>query len=94
VGYGESLKPETGSGRRVVQSKEETVMAKDVMKSCLTANPVKLQWHERFLDGMHKQMGDCVVQDEGVSIEQMVALMNVFEEDYKRVMRDINRTPN
>jgi hypothetical protein len=77
-----------------VQSKEETVMVKDMMKSYVTANPVKSQWYERFLDGMHKRMGDCVVQDEAISIEQMVALMDVFEEDYKRVMRDINRTPN
>jgi hypothetical protein len=78
----------------MVQSKEETVMVKDMMKSYVTTNPVKSQWHEQFLDGMHKQMGDCVVQDEAISIEQMVALMDVFEEDHKQAMRDINRPPN
>jgi hypothetical protein len=76
------------------QSKEETVIVKDMMKSYVTANPVKSQWHEQFLDGRHEQMGDCVVQDEAILIEQMVALMDVFEENYKQGMRDSNWTPN
>jgi hypothetical protein len=75
-----------------VQSKEETVMVRDMMKSYVTTNPVKSQWYERFLNGMHKRMGDCVKQDEAISIEQMVALMEVFEDDWKELMRNRRRT--
>jgi hypothetical protein len=34
---------------------------------------------------MHKQMGDKVKQDEAISIEQMIALVRVFEEDWVAV---------
>jgi hypothetical protein len=61
-----------------VHSKEETVMVKEMQKSYVTANPVKSQWYERFLLGMHKRMGDSVKQDEAISIEQMLALMEII----------------
>jgi hypothetical protein len=75
-----------------VHSKEETVMVKEMQKSYVTANPVKSQWYERFLLGMHKRMGDSVKQDEAISIEQMLALMEMFERDWQKVMADRNRT--
>jgi hypothetical protein len=66
-----------------VHSKEETVMVWDMMKSYITCNPVKLQWYKQFIEGMHKRMGDSVKQDEAISIEQMLALMEMFEKDWK-----------
>jgi hypothetical protein len=43
-----------------LQAKEETVMVRGMAKSHTTASPVKSQWFERFLKGMHKRMGDKV----------------------------------
>jgi hypothetical protein len=77
-----------------VKSKEETVMIKDMMKSYVTTNPVKSQWYERFLAGMHKRMGDQMKQDEAISIEQMVELMNMFEKDWNKLLRNLQRSPN
>jgi hypothetical protein len=71
-----------------VESKGETVMVRDMMKSYVTNNPVKSQWYERFMLGMHKRMGDKVKQDEAISIEQMLALMDVFERDWEKIMKD------
>jgi hypothetical protein len=56
-------------------SKEERVMVQDMTKSHVTSNPVKSQWHERFLKGMHERMGNSVKQDKAKSIEQTLALM-------------------
>jgi hypothetical protein len=75
-----------------VHSKGETVMIKDMSKSYVTSNPVKSQWYERFMSGMHKRMGDSVKQDEAIGIEQMLALMEIFERDWKKVMKDKRRT--
>jgi hypothetical protein len=41
---------------------------------------------------MHKRMGDKVKQDEAISIEQMLALMDVFERDWEKIMKDKHRT--
>jgi hypothetical protein len=57
-------------------------------------NPCKLQWYEKFLLGMHKRMGDKTKQDEAISIEQMVALMDKFEEDWKKSLENQNATPS
>jgi hypothetical protein len=77
-----------------IESKGETVMVRDMLKSYVTSNPVKSQWYERFLLGMHKRMGDEVKQDEAISIEQMVVLMDVFERDWEKVMKDKQRAGN
>jgi ABC-type transporter lipoprotein component MlaA len=37
-----------------VESKDQTVMIRNMSKSYVTSNPVKSQWYERFLSGMHK----------------------------------------
>jgi hypothetical protein len=63
-----------------------------MLKSYVTSNPVKSQWYERFLAGMHKRMGDSTQQDEAISIEQMIGLMEVFEEDWKKLMKNHHGT--
>ena len=77
-----------------IHSKGETVMVRDMLKSYVTNNPVKSQWYERFMLGMHKRMGDSVKQDEAISIEQMLALMEVFERDWQKVTKDKRSTLN
>jgi hypothetical protein len=62
-------------------------MVRDMLKSYVTSNPVKYQWYEKFLLGMHKWMGGVVKQDEAISIEQMVELMEMFERDWEKVTR-------
>jgi hypothetical protein len=69
-------------------------MVKDMSKSYVTSNPVKSQWHERFMSGTHKRMGDLVKQDEAISVEQMLALMEMFERDCDKVMKDKHRVDN
>jgi hypothetical protein len=39
-------------------------------------------------------MGDSIKQDEAISIEQMVALMEIFEKDWIVVMKNGERTNN
>jgi hypothetical protein len=75
-----------------VNSKEESVMVREMLKSYVTSNPVKSQWYEHFLAGMHKRMGNSTQQDEAISIEQMLGLMEVFEEDWQKLMKNHHRT--
>jgi hypothetical protein len=78
-----------------VQSKEDTVMVREMSKSYVTSNPVKLQWYERFLSGMYKRMGDKVKHDEAIfSIEQMIGLMEILEEAWQKNMGNGNRMHN
>ena len=44
------------------------------------------------MSDMQKRMGDSVKQDEAISIEQMLALMEMFERDYEKVMKDKHRS--
>jgi hypothetical protein len=54
-----------------VHIKGETVMVRDMLKSYVTCNPVKSQWYERFLKGMHKRMGDsCPAQLVDTSLDK------------------------
>jgi hypothetical protein len=77
-----------------VESKDQTIMIRDRTKSYVTNNPVKSQWYEKFLSGMHKRMGDSVKQDEAISVEQMIALMEMFERDWGVLLKNGERTNN
>jgi hypothetical protein len=71
-----------------VESKDQTVIVQDMTKSFLTTSPTKSQWFSRFMQGMHKRMGDVTKQDEAISVELMGALMDEFEKDWIAVTRD------
>jgi hypothetical protein len=81
-----------------VQSKEESVMAKERMEKLPTLPPPTQSSRNGMNDFWMKcttgRVGDCAVQDVSLSIKQMVALTELFEEDYKRVMRNKHRTPS
>lgn len=66
-----------------VESKDQTVIVQDMTKSFLTTSPTKSQWFSRFMQGMHKRMGDVTKQDEAISVELMGALMDEFEKDWR-----------
>jgi hypothetical protein len=72
----------------LVESKDQTVIVQDMTKSFLTTSPTKSQWFTRFMAGMHKRMGDMTKQDEAISVELMVELMEEFEKDWLAVNRD------
>jgi len=41
-------------------------------------------WFEHFTLGMHKQKGDKVKLDEAITIETMLGLMCIFEQDFEK----------
>ena len=43
-------------------------------------------WYSRFTTGCHERMGDVVVKDRGISIDMLLALQDLLEEDWKVVM--------
>ena len=71
-----------------VESKDQTVIVQDMTKRFLTTSPTKSQWFSRFMQGMHKRMGDVTKQDEAISVELMVALMGEFEKDWIKISQD------
>jgi hypothetical protein len=62
-----------------IESKDQTAIVQDMMQSFLTTCPTKGQWFTRFMAGMHKRMGAMAKQDEAISVELTVALMEEFE---------------
>jgi hypothetical protein len=71
-----------------MHSKEETVtMVKYKLKCYLTTALVRLKWYKQFLNGMHKQMRHNIKQDEALLIEQMLALMEMFEDDWQKLAK-------
>jgi hypothetical protein len=78
-----------------VESKDQTVIVRDMTKSFVTTNPTKTksQWFfSRFMEGMHERMGDMRKQDEAISVELMGALMEEFEKDWVRVTSGLEKT--
>jgi hypothetical protein len=71
-----------------VEGKDQTVIVQSMTKSFLTTSPTKSQWFGRFMMGLHKRMGDMVKQDEAISIELMIAVMEEFEKDWVIVTKN------
>lgn len=55
------------------------VAVRDTAKMTYSSCPTHGEWFERFTRGMHERMGDKVIQDLGITIEQMHALMHRYE---------------
>ena len=53
--------------------------------------PTHCDWFERCTKGMHERMGDLVKPDLAISIEQMHALMDRYEERWSQAADNINR---
>ena len=70
-----------------------SLVVKDASKRRVTSAPVKSQWCKRLALGARKRVGDLAKQDEAaVAIEQMPALMEMFEGDWEKVMKDKRQT--
>ena len=65
--------------RASIHGSDGAVMVRDTTKLFHSSCPTHGEWFERFNKGMHERMGDKVMQDLGVSIELMHALMESFD---------------
>ena len=66
--------------RASLEGSKSSVFSRDTAKMFTTTCPTHGDWNERFSKGMHERMGDKVKQDLGITIEQMHALMNRYEQ--------------
>eukprot|EP00546_Thalassionema_frauenfeldii_P018992 CAMPEP_0178904484 /NCGR_PEP_ID=MMETSP0786-20121207/5725_1 /TAXON_ID=186022 /ORGANISM="Thalassionema frauenfeldii, Strain CCMP 1798" /LENGTH=118 /DNA_ID=CAMNT_0020575945 /DNA_START=659 /DNA_END=1015 /DNA_ORIENTATION=+ len=41
-------------------------------------SPTSLRWFERFAIGIHAPLGDVVIQDKAITVDEMKALLTVF----------------
>jgi len=67
------------------------VAARDKSKLFTTTCPTYGDWYERFSLGMHKRMGDLVIQDEAMSMELLLAIQGLFERDFAAAGDDLER---
>jgi hypothetical protein len=44
-----------------------------------TASPTNTPWFKRFMTGMHERLGDVVLQDQALSIDELLALQDILE---------------
>jgi hypothetical protein len=66
---------------------KDTVAVRDTVKMSQTSCPTFGTWYEKFGLGLHKRMGDVVRQDQAISIEVMLALMDKFEAKWQALER-------
>ena len=62
-----------------VHGPRATVAQKDTTKLFVTSCPTNGLSFERFIHGVHKRQGDHIKPDMAITIEAMLALMEVFE---------------
>ena len=53
-------------------------------KLMISGSPTNGEWFERFVEGLHRRMGDLSLPDRAVSIEVMLELLRKFEERWWR----------
>lgn len=66
-----------------IEGPKSTVIQLDTTKLYVTTCPTNSMWFERFTKGIHKRQGDNIQPDMGISLEQMIALMDMFELEWK-----------
>ena len=60
-----------------------SVMVRDLKKTLVTSCPSYSLWFKRFVQGMHKRIGDEVYQDQEITLEVVHRLVNNLEKDYR-----------
>ncbi len=68
-----------------VEGQGAMVMAKDTQKLTVTECPTYSDFFGRFVQGMHKRMGDIVQPDRAISHDIMLELMSLVEEEWSRI---------
>ena len=44
-----------------------------------TASPTNTPWFKQFMDGFHSRLGDVIIQDQALSIDELLALQDILE---------------
>jgi hypothetical protein len=44
-----------------------------------TASPTNTPWFKQFMDGFHSRLGDVIIQDQALSIDELLAMQEVLE---------------
>ncbi len=64
------------------EGQEAMVLAKDVRKMTVTKCPTYGEFFERFMRGMHKHMGEITRPDRALSVELMLELQRMLEQEW------------
>ena len=72
--------------RSSVYSSMSSVAVRGKGKLTASNSPSDALWFERFMEGLHKRMGDFNLPDMAVSIEVMLQLQTYYEEDYQATL--------
>ncbi len=70
------------------EGQQATVLARDNRKMIVTKCPTNGDFFERFVRGLHKQMGDVVKQDKAISQPIMVESSSLLEEEWANMNSD------
>jgi hypothetical protein len=65
-----------------VQGLQPTIMAKDTRKLVVTNCPTYGEYFERFIQGMHKRMGEIVKQDRALCLDVLLMIFHALEQDW------------
>ena len=76
--------------RASTEGAKETAAVNDRAKFKITSSPASSDWFDRFNRGMHKRMGDKTIKDQAISMELMLALMDIFERDLDEAGNDLD----
>jgi hypothetical protein len=68
--------------RTSVLSDNSMVMLRGTTKMIASKTPTNADWFKKFMVGVHKGMGDESCPDRAISMEAMLALMEIFEKDF------------
>lgn len=55
-----------------------------------TASPTNSQWFRRFLNGMHRRMGDVWIPDRALTIDELIGALQILEEDWNSMSSQIS----
>jgi hypothetical protein len=66
------------------EGQEAVVMAKDARKLVLTKCPTYGEFFEHFTRGMHKRMGEIVHPDRAFSLDIMLTILKIMEDEWSR----------
>jgi hypothetical protein len=64
------------------EGQQVTVLARDNRKMTVTKCPTNGDFFERFVRGLHKQMGDVVKQDKAIAQPIMVEISSLSEDEW------------
>lgn len=67
----------------IVGGEEESIYAADNKKMYATSCPTRSRWFSAFLLGAKKRMGVIRKQDEALTVKQLLALLDIAEQDWQ-----------